>query len=250
MSKTTGLIIVACLVVFIIIRVNIALNYSSGPGSSEDYSPDLPIAYTGTLPCASCPGIDYELRLEEGQFTEFKRYIDRDPGHFTQTGSWEISGDRLTIEPEDVSDRKEFIITNERLRLLKMDGDQIDGDLADNYILERNTEFQSILNRHRELREDGVTFLASGNEPFWSFRILEGDTLVYLKPDFEMKSRSLEIIQKDSGREYRAEFGSDFGIEITTEREFCQDTMSGFKFTHVVTITEDGVTNRGCGRYL
>ena len=250
MSKKTGLIIVACLVVFIIIRVNIALNYSSGPGSAEDYTPDLPIAYTGTLPCASCPGIEYELRLEEGQFTEFKRYIDRDPGHFTRTGSWEISGDRLTIESKDAGDRKEFLISDERLRPIHSDSDDISGEPDEISVLERNSEFQSILDRHRELREEGVTFLASGNEPFWSFRILEGDTLVYLKPDFEMKSRSLEIIQKESGREYRADFGSEQEIEIKTEREFCQDTMSGFKFTHVVTLTENGVTNQGCGRYL
>lgn len=250
MSKSTGLLIVACLVVFIIIRVNIALNYSSSKNTIEDFIPDLPTSYTGTIPCASCPGIEYELRLETGQFTEYKHYVDRDPGYITQTGSWEISGDRLTIDPKDEGDRKQFSITDERLRLLDMESDQISGELAENYVLERNSEFQSILARHLELREEGVTFLASGNEPFWSFRVLEGDTLVYLEPDMELKSRSLEITQKESGREYRADFGSEHKISASTEKQLCQDTMSGFKFSHVVTLTEDGVTYQGCGRYL
>lgn len=250
MSKTTAFIIVGILIVFIIIRINIAFKYQDQTREINNFEPDLPTAYTGTLPCASCPGIEYELRLEEGQFTEFSRYTDREPVYSSKTGRWQITGNTLTINAENPQISKRFYISEDSLRLLDIKGEDIAGELAENYRLQRNTEFQSILNQQAELRKNGVRFIGSGNEPFWAFHVLQGDTLLYMEPDLEIKSRSLNINQLESGAEYLAEFSSDHSIEVTLNRAFCQDTMSGFKFTHVVTVTENGVTYTGCGRYL
>lgn len=252
MSKSTALIIVGFLILFIVVRVNIALNYQDNEQQRVDFEPDLPSAYTGTLPCADCPGVEYELRLEEGQFTEFSRYIDREPDYNSKTGRWQISGNTLSLSTDDPEFSKRFYISEDSLKLLGNAGDEITGELAENYRLQRNNEFQSILNLHTELRKNGVKFVGNGNEPFWAFHVLEGDTLLYMEPDLEIKSRSLSINQLDSGVEYLAEFSSDHSLEISLNRQFCQDTMSGFLFTHTVTVTEPGVTRprHGCGRYL
>ncbi len=250
MSKNTGLIIVACLIVFILIRVNIALTYQDKPQNSLNDRLDLPVAFSGTLPCDDCPDIDYELQLEERQFTEFSRYVDREPQHDSKTGTWHVTGDVLTIHADNPDHLKRFQVSENRLKILQLGGVEISEEVAENYLLSRNTEFQSILDRHLELRKNGVNFVGNGNEPFWAFHVLEGDTLVYMKPDLVVKSQSLDINQHESGVDYQATFSSDLQIEIHAEKQFCQDTMSGFMFTHVITITENGDTNTGCGRYL
>jgi len=250
MSTKTGLIIVACLIVFIIIRVNIALNYQDRPESSQSAAIELPTAYTGTLPCEGCPDIDYEIRLEEGQATEFSRYPERNPQHVSKTGIWNISGDTLVVHPDAPEVQKIFKISENSLRILYKHGEKVPDDVGENHRLQQNTEFQSILDRHLELREKGVKFVGTGNEPFWNFNVLVGDTLVYTTPEMELKSRSLEIQQQESSTNYFADFGSGQSIEINVAREFCQDTMSGFMFTHSVTVTKDGAANSGCGRNL
>jgi len=252
MSTKTGLIIVACLIVFIIFRVNIAFNYQDRSADNQDQTSmiDLPTAFAGTLPCADCPDIDYEIRLEEGQATEFSRYPDRDPQQTAKTGIWNISGDTLVVHPDDPEFQKIFRVSENSLKLLYNQGEKISEEIAENYRLQRNTEFQSILERHLELRKEGVTFTGTGNEPFWNFNILQGDTLVYTTPEMELKSHTLEIQQNDGKTNYVAEFTSDQSIEIKVENQFCQDTMSGFMFTHIVTVTKNGAVNSGCGRYL
>ncbi|CAN5433771.1 hypothetical protein BH23BAC3_BH23BAC3_02170 [soil metagenome] len=250
MSTKTGLIIVACLIAFILIRVNIALTYQDKPQNSLNDRLDLPAAFTGTLPCEDCPDTEYELRLEEGQFTEFSRFVDRDPQHDSRTGTWHVSGDILTIHADNSDHLKRFQVSENSLKVLEKNGIEISEEIAEDYRLSRNTEFQSILNQHFELRKKGVKFVGNGNEPFWAFHVMKGDTLVFMKPELEVKSQSLEIKQRESGVDYLATFNSDIQIEIRAEKQFCRDTMSGFMFTHVVTITEDGDKNTGCGRYL
>ncbi|REL37663.1 hypothetical protein DYD21_07720 [Rhodohalobacter sp. SW132] len=254
MSKKTGLIIVAFLIIFIVIRVNFALNYSTQNQSSEaaePFSPELPVSFTGTLPCASCPGISYELRLEENQsFTEFSRYLDRDPGDFVYTGRWSAAEDSLTLHFDHSDDIKQFLYADETLKLLDSEGETITGELEDHYELQKNDEFRSILNLHRELRTEGVTFVANGNEPFWSYRILENNTLEYAAPGEEQISRSIQKENNEEGFELTAELSSGLILESIVEEKFCKDTMSGFRFSHTVTITLGEETHSGCGRFL
>lgn len=250
MNKKTAIIIVCCLIVFIIIRVNIAFNFLDEPDHHNTYTPDLPVAFTSTLPCADCPGIEYELHLQEEAFTEFSFYTDRDSAHFTESGNWEIKSGTLIIHPGDSSKKKRYLISDQNLKLLDRSGSEISGDLANHYFLEKNTEFQSIMNRHQELRENGVIFTAGGNEPFWSIQVFSSDSLVYKEPGGEVKSTSLRITDSGEGKEYQAAFDTGNSIKAITEERFCIDSMSGFKFTHAVTISLSGETKSGCGTTL
>lgn len=250
MSKKTGLLIVACLVIFIIFRVSIVLDYYKDGETTPAATPDLPAAYNGTLPCASCPGVEYHLWLEEEQFTEISNYIDQDPGYALNSGSWEIAADTLKLRINQPDEQKQFIVTDSTLTLLDTGGNSIAGELSDQYILQRNIEFQSILDRHHQLREKDVTFVANGNEPFWSFRVAGRDSLLYSEPGMELETASLQLTQTESGITFRATFGNNSRLEATAEKEYCRDTMSGFIFTHVVSVTMDGERRTGCGRSL
>ncbi|NBC25820.1 MAG: hypothetical protein GVY08_03095 [Bacteroidetes bacterium] len=250
MSKRTGFLIVACLVMFIIFRVSIVFDYYNGDETEPAATPDLPAAFSGTLPCASCPGIEYHLWLEEEQFTEIRHYIDRDPGYSLKSGAWEITADTLKLRMDQSDEQKKFIVTDSTLTLLDTGGNAITGGLDDHYALQRNVEFQSVLDRHRELRETGVTFVANGNEPFWSIRVAGRDSLFYSEPGVELKSSSLQLNPTESGIHFSATIENNSRLEATAEKEYCRDTMSGFIFTHAVTVTMNGETTTGCGRSL
>ncbi len=91
----------------------------------------------------------------------------------------------------------------------------------------------------------GTVFIASGNEPFWNFRI-EGKTATYITPDnpdgttFRIKptrtAKSLTFTGKLNEE--------DVTIVITRTR--CKDDMSGQKYPMTATFFKSDSTFGGC----
>lgn len=254
MDTKTGIIIVLGLSVFIAIRVHFALNYDSSEsqGDQNEFPADLPAVYTGTIPCASCPGIDIHLLLRENHFRKVSWYIDREDGPFTQTGSWEVSGDTLTTMTGNNSTGDKYLVTDSKLALLGMNDQRVTGDLDDRYILRYSDMEHKIRERYRELRDRGVRFIASGNEPFWSIRHLENDSLLYITPQSEVSGRITGRTESADSLVIESRLVGDQNDQmmITIRKEYCRDTMSGFLFTHSVSITSGSDILAGCGRYL
>jgi len=249
MDKKTAIIIVFCLIVFISIRVHIALNVSqteSGGESPELFPKELPATYTGLLPCASCPGIESHLLLRNDGFREVSWYIDRDEGPVTNVGSWSVSGDTLTLSGENVDRYKRFLIENSHLRMLDQERHKIEGELSDNYLLEFSEMEHKIRENHAKFKEQGVSFIASGNEPFWSVRTDMADSLRYITPEGEKAG----ALTSYSDHDLLAKLNDDSDITLDIREEYCRDTMSGFLFTHTVSVSLDEQQLNGCGRYL
>jgi copper homeostasis protein (lipoprotein) len=114
----------------------------------------LPATFTGTLPCADCPGIDYHVDfLEDGTFYLRTLYRDREGGPFDDIGRWAWSSDAsvlillggreapLRFEPDGA----------DGIRLLDSDGRTIESDL--DYTLTRADAFDPI---EPELRMRGM----------------------------------------------------------------------------------------------
>jgi hypothetical protein len=60
--------------------------------------PKLPATYKGTLPCADCPGIDYQLNLlADHYYVENMDYQDRDAS-YQESGHWSLSDDGSTLK--------------------------------------------------------------------------------------------------------------------------------------------------------
>lgn len=96
----------------------------------------------------------------------------------------------------------------------------------------------------------GAAFRALGNEPAWSLEIF-ADRLAVVT---DLGARRTELRYAAPAAEgarttYRA---SDDGHEAVAvvERRACADSMSGEVFDAAATVTLDGATLRGCGRYL
>ncbi|MFO7846803.1 MAG: copper resistance protein NlpE N-terminal domain-containing protein [Balneolaceae bacterium] len=256
LDKKTAIIIVIALIGFISFRLYIVFNApSTAPVnqdrdqdqiSTESFPVDLPAVYTGTLPCASCPGIDTHLLIREDSFREVSWYREEDDGPFTETGTWAVRSDTLILENEDRDVYKQFLLEENRLRMLSRDGSEVTGELSDNYLLDFSQTEQSIRSNHRDLQNEGVTFVAAGNEPFWSFRIYGSDSLSYITPDTKLQGSIIDKTDTIISAEF--ESGSQATLELS--EDYCRDSMSGFLFTHSVEVQIGEDSLSGCGRML
>lgn len=100
----------------------------------------FPGVFTGTLPCASCPGIDTRLELgAEGPFTLTETYQGEAGAPAVVEGTWTVEGGgkRVLLDPDSKSeqDRSYEIVSNDEIRLLGQDGTPIDSKL--DYSLKR-----------------------------------------------------------------------------------------------------------------
>jgi uncharacterized membrane protein len=251
-NKAINITILVLIVLFISFRLTIACNEMSKSDQELKSDPinELPVTFTGFLPCADCPGIEYYLLVEEDGFTEISWYRDRDTGPFTESGEWFLQNDTLTIYNEDGDLLKTFLYDENRLTLLSPDKQLITGDLANMQIIEKSQEETSIRRRHNDLRDEGVDFLASGNEPFWNIRIDIDKQIQYRTPEKNLYAEVPEPVQENDALTYNAEM-EEGNMLITIKKEYCRDTMSGFLFTHTVSIQlNDEQEFKGCGRYL
>lgn len=109
-----------------------------GPERAGEPLGKLPATFSGILPCADCPGIDYQLNLfEDGAYYLRTRYQGRADGQFDDIGRYLLSSDGALISLH--GGREEAlrfgIESQQQLRLMGHDGRPIESTL--NYTLER-----------------------------------------------------------------------------------------------------------------
>jgi copper homeostasis protein (lipoprotein) len=92
----------------------------------------LPATFSGTLPCADCPGIEYHLDIwRDGQGYALRRtYLDRDLVE-DELGRWHVDPARNALILEGTGNlRSEWqIMPNQEIRLLDQAGEPIVSDL-------------------------------------------------------------------------------------------------------------------------
>ncbi len=102
----------------------------------------LPATFQGLLPCADCPGIDYQLDLfDDGAFYLGMTYRDRGDAAFYDIGTWSIEPDGRTLALRGGADAptRFRIVDAATLRLLDRAGNDIASSLS--YDLQRSVEF-------------------------------------------------------------------------------------------------------------
>ncbi|WP_409524859.1 copper resistance protein NlpE N-terminal domain-containing protein [Nitrincola sp. MINF-07-Sa-05] len=99
---------------------------------------EFPAVFAGTLPCASCPGIDYQLLLHSNQSYLLRRhYQDRTPGTFDSIGQWRLDDNTLTLSENDGNQMFQLLDQGD-LELLDPSGQIISSNL--NYRLTRQED--------------------------------------------------------------------------------------------------------------
>ncbi len=229
-----------------------AIETGQSTSAPEQINLNLPALYTGTLPCADCPGINYQLIIEEDRFTEISHYQERSTESFKETGKWETNGDTLTLRGEENLILKRFLLADTSLTLLSRNNQKITGDLADMYVLERTGNQESIKKHHKDLADQGYMFFAAGNEPFWSLRIDSLNQVVFESPESEL---NLGTVNADSVKnKMQFEVSTDSTqLSLEIQDEYCQDSMSGYLFPLTITATMQPSkvdSLHGCGLFL
>ncbi|MCH7403183.1 copper resistance protein NlpE [Belliella kenyensis] len=93
--------------------------------------------YKGVLPCADCEGIETIIELESGNsYVKKTIYLgkkDQQVIESSGTFSWLEDGNTIILETEDEPNK--YLVGENVLFHLDMDGNRITGELADNYRL-------------------------------------------------------------------------------------------------------------------
>jgi copper homeostasis protein (lipoprotein) len=139
------LLSIACL----ILMVAFEMPALAGGTSAESHDAaatlgNLPATFTGNLPCADCPGIEYHLDLFPAGFYFMRMtYLERKT-HFDEIGRWSLApGARKLILRGGATRKTQLAIHGEDvLRMLDGDGNEIPTGL--NYDLKRASSFVPI----------------------------------------------------------------------------------------------------------
>lgn len=95
--------------------------------------------FKGTLPCASCPGIETILTLNaDGSYTLEETYLEEQDGHQKTSGKWTLEAGRVALTPEGGSEVEGYyaVDSNDALTLVSADGSRSENAEL-NYTLKR-----------------------------------------------------------------------------------------------------------------
>jgi uncharacterized lipoprotein NlpE involved in copper resistance len=111
------------------------------PGPVDEHTTQNSVDYAGTYkgitPCADCEGIEIELTINmDSTYSHSSNYLGKGDGKaIVKTGKY-VWIDGGTIELDGMTDGpSKFKVGEGRIWQLDMEGNKIEGDLADKYIL-------------------------------------------------------------------------------------------------------------------
>lgn len=103
---------------------------------NAENSLDYEGTYKGVFPAADCPGIETTLTLNPDKtFSLHSVYIDRDSS-FDEKGTYTLKDNLLTLN-EEGGELSYYKVEENHLRKLTMDKQEITGELADHYVLNK-----------------------------------------------------------------------------------------------------------------
>lgn len=133
--------IIGILVVFGLFSCNSNTNNLIGEDSSKN-SLDWAGSYWGIIPCENCPGIEMELKINSDEtFIFTKNYLEKENSETIIEGKFTWINNGNSIELSGFSENEKapiFKIEENQIRYLNQKGEEIKGELADNYILRKN----------------------------------------------------------------------------------------------------------------
>lgn len=111
-------------------------------GDNSANSLDWPGVYNGTLPCADCEGLITSVTLNKDlTYKRITVYKGKDGKRFEENGnfSWIKSGSTIMLE-RNTNLPGYYLVGENQLIQLDMEGNRITGDLAENYMLTKNAQ--------------------------------------------------------------------------------------------------------------
>lgn len=100
---------------------------------------DIVGTYRGVLPCADCEGIETEISLlPDETYLKKTKYLGKDKKVYEEFGdyTWKEDGNTLVLEGIN-SEPVEYLVRENSLMQMDMQGNRITGDLSEKYILKK-----------------------------------------------------------------------------------------------------------------
>ncbi len=204
--------------------------------------------FYGTLPCADCPGIRYELTLnDDGTYVEQTEYLEKSVTVRLDSGTYEVQQDTVVqLLKQSGAGMDRWAVADGKLRMLDTSGAPIESGFTQQYVLSPEKPDEPATKSPRE-----VDFKATGNEPSWSleidfnqqmrFKDINGSNLITPIPAATFPQEN--VVEWNATTEQ-----GELSVTVTWEK--CQDTMSGEIFDYQVEVrVADAITYAGCGRY-
>lgn len=220
--------------------------------------------YYGTLPCADCPGIEYELQLnEDGTYRKQMVYQERSVKPYVTTGKYKLTK-KGVLKLQDANKSAEesmYAIEGESLRMLNRDGDIPEAPLADHYVLSPNKPTKESTHQSPMLNPR-IDFKATGNEPFWAVFIdfdndkrIQFSTIAQDEFELDLPLSEPQPMSQDDRIVYHSVSGKD-EIFVDIMRKPCDDSMADKSFGYTVNVRAKSASMSeffeasGCGEYL
>lgn len=124
----------------------LAFWWAASAGAVVPALSNLPATFVGTLPCADCPGISYQVNLlVDHTFVSRMTYEER-PARFDDHGSWRLAdgGRTLVLQGERGAPVKFAIRDDGTLRMLDSAGREIASPTQSMYALARAPAFATL----------------------------------------------------------------------------------------------------------
>ncbi|WP_114749557.1 copper resistance protein NlpE [Pleomorphovibrio marinus] len=106
-------------------------------GDTSKNALDWEGVYEGTVPCADCEGIATTLEIDYDNNFELKtKYLGKSEEEFSYSGdfTWNEKGNIITLKGVD-NRPSQYLVGENQLFQLDMEGERITGELADKYRL-------------------------------------------------------------------------------------------------------------------
>ncbi|MBI1193866.1 MAG: META domain-containing protein [Bacteroidetes bacterium] len=221
-------------------------------------------AYTGTVPCADCEGIQYRIQLgEDGRFVFTAVYLGKASEPFRSEGEYTMDEEgRIVLNP-GMDDQQFFEPDADGMWWLDREGKRIEGNLAGHYRLSRmkggvhsgasardadravnhlsGNEDEPAEGGDLYLRKwkEGIRFYAMGTEPFWALDWKKSGGWIFQTADGEVINlgETEPVYLADSGLTRYSFQTKRYVVRVALKDEPCTDGMSGAPFDLTVALT-------------
>lgn len=227
-----------------------------GCATNNDHTADVYGTYSGQIPCADCPGINYELTLnKDNSYHKTMVYQERSTKPVEESGKFEVSKKSvITIENKEKGIEK-FQFNEGKLVMLDSEGKKMSGALADNYVLNKGNS-----NSNTGIPILTAIFRGKGTEPFWDIEIKKNGEIYFSSLNegnviFKFDTSRTKPLKEGFGIIYQAK-SEDANIMAILTKGSCSDGMSEKEYTYKVEVhfkkTADNVETiyNGCGFYM
>lgn len=127
---------------------------------------DADMTFSGTMPCADCPGIQYHINLyRDGRFEARQEYLERNQINIVK-GIWLLESRNLHLVNQQLTLPAFHFLNNRQLAMLDLSGKPISGN--NKFQLTREDEFKKIDSRMAmlglyQLNDNHATFTQCNN---------------------------------------------------------------------------------------